>query len=87
MNRELFWIINLVSSLTRILIVRCSRCRAKIFRYLKVGSGKLWHCWKSRILEDYSKHQGEKILCSKCGNLIGLEKKSYIKLIKGSYKY
>ena len=73
--------------MARILIVRCSRCRTKIFKYLKVGSGKLWHCWKSKILEDYSVRENEKVSCPKCGLVIGFEKKDHIKLIKGRYKY
>ncbi len=81
----LLWIVGV--SMARIIIVRCSRCRAKIFRYLKVGSGKLWHCWKNRILDDYSKRQGDRVLCPKCGSLIGIEKKNYVKLVKGAYRY
>ncbi len=54
---------------------------------MKKSPGKLWHCWKSNILRDYSKRQGDKVLCPKCGNIIGIEKKAYIKLIKGTYRY
>ena len=71
----------------RVLIVRCGKCRAKIFKYYKSGSGRLWHCWKSKIIEDYSIRNGDKVICPKCGNIIGLEKKDHIKLIKGEYKY
>ncbi|MEX0567587.1 MAG: hypothetical protein Q6363_000300 [Candidatus Njordarchaeota archaeon] len=73
--------------MSRILIVRCSKCRTKIFKYMKVGSGRLWHCWKSKILEDYSIRRGEQVVCPKCGSIIGIEKKAYIKLIKGAYSY
>ena len=71
--------------MSRIIIVRCKKCRAKIFKYYKAGSGRLWHCWKNRIIEDYSIHDGDKIKCPKCGETIGIEKKEYIKLIKGKY--
>ncbi len=70
----------------KILTVRCSKCGAKIFRYLKVGEGQLWHCWKNRILEDYSIHDGEEIRC-RCGSLIGVDVGVYIKLRRKAVYY
>jgi hypothetical protein len=61
------------------LIIKCARCKIKIFRYIKIGSGKLWHCWKDRIVEDSSIRDGKNIKC-KCGNIIGIDEVKWIKL-------
>jgi len=61
------------------LTIKCARCNQKIFRYVKIGKGKLWHCWKGRIVEDFSIHSGKNVFC-KCGNLIGVDEGKWIKL-------
>ena len=66
------------------LIIKCARCKQKIFRYVKIGKGKLWHCWKNRIIEDFSIHDRKIIKC-KCGKVIGIEEKNWIKLKQHSY--
>ena len=70
-----------------VMTIRCSRCNKKVFKYYKKCPGKLWHLWKNNILEDNSKREREKVLCPRCGSIIGIEKKAYIKLIKGAYTY
>ncbi len=59
--------------------IKCAKCKRKVFKYIKIGKGKLWHCWKDRIIEDLSIHNENNILC-KCGNLIGIDEKKWIKL-------
>jgi len=71
---------------TKILIIRCSSCDKEIFKYLKIGKGKVWHCWKGRIIEDYSGHEGKEIRC-KCGNLVGIDEGKWIKLKQHAIKY
>jgi len=66
------------------LTIKCSRCKQKIFRYVKIGKGKVWHCWKDRIIEDFSIHDGKKVLCE-CGNLIGIDEDKWIKLKQHSF--
>jgi len=61
------------------LTIKCARCNQKIFRYVKIGNGKLWHYWKGRIVEDLSIHDGKSVSC-KCGNLIGVDEGKWIKL-------
>ena len=61
------------------LIIKCAGCKRKIFRYVKIGKGKLWHCWKDRIVEDLSNHDGKNIKCV-CGNIIGIDEVKWIKL-------
>jgi len=61
------------------LTIRCNQCGKAIFIYVKIGKGKVWHCWKKRILENYSNQNGKKIQCE-CGNLIGIDHGIFIKL-------
>jgi hypothetical protein len=66
------------------LIIKYQRCKRKIFRYVKRGTGKLWRCWKDRIVEDFSIHDGKNITCM-CGNQIGLDEEQWIKLKQHSF--
>jgi hypothetical protein len=61
------------------MIIKCNRCNNKVIKYVKIGKGKLWHCWKERIIEDLSIHDGKIIKCS-CGNIIGKDEDKWIKL-------
>ncbi len=65
------------------MIIKCSKCNKKIFKYIKIGKGRLLHCWKDRIVENSSKVDKKNIRCS-CGNLIGIDEGNYIKLKKNS---
>jgi len=64
--------------------VKCARCKSKIFKYLKVGRGRILHCWKGRIIEDYSVRNGSEIKCQ-CGNLIGIDEGKWIKMKQRSF--
>ena len=66
--------------------IKCARCKRKIFRYIKIGEGRLLHCWKARIVEDYSVHDGKKVKCQ-CGNLIGIEREKWIKMKQHTFTY
>lgn len=68
------------------LTIRCSKCKAKIFRYLKVGKGRVIRCYKSRISRDHSVRDGTKVLC-RCGNLIGNDAGNYIKMRKNAFSH
>jgi hypothetical protein len=68
------------------IIIKCAKCKTKIFKYIKIGKGKLLCCLKDRIIEDYSIHDGKNIKC-KCGNIIGFDKEKSIKLKQDSFTY
>jgi len=68
------------------IIVKCAKCKRKIFRYLKLGKGKLWHCWKDRIIEDKSTREENEIKC-RCGNLVGIDEGKWIKMKQHSFTY
>ena len=66
--------------------IRCAKCKKKIFKYKKIGKGRLWHCWQDRIIENYSVREGNKIKC-RCGNVIGIDEGKWIKMKHHSYNY
>ena len=65
------------------IIIKCAKCNGKIFKYVKIGKGRLLHCWKDRIAEDLSVHNGNNIECN-CGVIIGIDKGKEIKLKQNS---
>jgi len=67
-------------------IIKCARCKRKIFKYEKIGKGRIWHCWEHRIKEDYSIHKGAEIRCS-CGNLIGIVERKWIKMKQNAFEF
>lgn len=68
------------------IVIKCVKCKRKVFKYLKIGKGRLWHCWKERIIEDYSVKDGNEVKCQ-CGNVIGVNKGKYIKIKQNSFTY
>jgi len=66
--------------------VKCVKCKGKILRYKKIGKGRLWHCWKDRIVEDYSVRDGDKVKCL-CGNLIGIDEGKWIKMKQHTFVF
>ena len=70
------------------LLIRCSACKAKLWRYDKIGQGEVLRCHKERIKKviTSSRQEGDKILCP-CGKEIGIDKGSYIKMIAKAFTY
>lgn len=68
------------------IVIKCARCKGKIFKYVKVGKGRLLHCWKGRIVEDYSVRDGSEIKCQ-CGNLIGIDEGRWVKMKQSAFIY
>ena len=64
--------------------IKCAKCRSKIFKYKKIGKGRILRCYKSRIIEDYSTHEGNQIKCS-CGELIGIDEGGFIKMKQNGF--
>jgi hypothetical protein len=52
------------------LTIRCGCCKSKVFKYLKIGKGRVLTCWKDKIKKDYSIREGDTVRCQ-CGNVIG----------------
>jgi hypothetical protein len=66
--------------------IKCAKCKHKVFRYIKIGKGRVLHCWKSRIVKDYSIHDGNEVKCQ-CGNLIGIDEGHWVKMRQHSFIY
>jgi len=66
------------------LTLKCARCGRKLFKYEKIGKGKLLHCWKNRILEDHSVANGREVRCE-CGCLVGLDEGRWIKMKRHAF--
>jgi len=61
------------------IILRCAKCKRKIFKYRKIGKGKLLLCWKARLIEDYTLRKQNEVRCE-CGNLIGVVERKWIQM-------
>ena len=69
------------------LILKCSACRKKLWRYDKIGPGEVLRCHKDRIIRWYKVTvDGSRIHCQ-CGNNIGIDKGSYYKMIAKTFTY
>ena len=67
------------------LVIRCAACKAKLWKYDKIGQGEVLRCHRDRIKKTYtSKESGNKVRCP-CGKNIGIDKGSYIKMISKAF--
>ncbi|MFY1111176.1 MAG: hypothetical protein AB3K77_05785 [Methanosarcinaceae archaeon] len=69
------------------IVIKCARCKTKIFKYLKVGKGKVLRCFEERIVEDSSLREEGQLKCPKCGNLIGVEEEKWVKMNRSGFTY
>jgi len=67
------------------LTIKCSACKAKIFKYKKIGKGRVLNCYKERISKDYSKRKENKIKCKKCGKVIGIDQGKRIRMKQSAF--
>jgi len=69
------------------LTIRCAACKCKLWKYEKIGKGEVLRCYKNRITREYDyRQEGDKVLCL-CGKEIGIDKGSFIKMIKKGFVY
>ncbi len=66
--------------------IKCAKCKAKLFRYLKMGKGQVRHLWPDRIVEDFSIRNGSEVKC-RCGNIIGKDEKKWIKVKQSAFTH
>lgn len=70
------------------LTIKCAKCKAKIMKYKKIGSGRVLRCYKERITRVYDgRMERDKLKCQNCGNIIGLLKGSYIEMNSDAFIY
>lgn len=69
------------------LTIRCAACKSKLWKYEKIGKGEVLRCHKNRIERMYDvQKQDDKVLCA-CGNIVGIDKGQYIKMMKKGFIY
>lgn len=69
------------------LLLKCSACKSKLWKYDKIGKGEVLRCHKDRIGKFFQKtEKANKILC-KCGKAIGIDKGSHYKMIAKAFTY
>jgi hypothetical protein len=66
------------------MMIKCSRCKGKLLKYIKIGSGQVIRCWKDRIIEDHCVYDKKNVVCT-CGQIIGIDNGPYIKMKKNTF--
>lgn len=71
------------------LVIRCSHCKNKLWKYDKIGKGSVLRCHKARIMQWYDEPmlQGDKICCSQCNRAIAIDKGSFYKMDPRAFIY
>jgi len=70
------------------LTIKCSKCKNKLFKYEKVGSGRVLRCWKNKITRTYNiKVVEDKLFCAECDNLIGRIDDKKVDMISEAFTY
>lgn len=69
------------------LIIKCSACKNKLWKYDKIGHGHVVRCHKDRISKWYkAETSGHKIHCT-CGKEIGIDKGGHYRMIANAFTH
>ena len=68
------------------IIIKCDHCKRKIFKYNKIGKGRVLRCYRSRIVKYYSIQNNENVQCV-CGQIIGVDEGKWIKMKQNAFEY
>jgi len=70
------------------LIIKCGKCKTKLFKYKKIGEGKVLRWWKSKITRVYDTEvKNGKLLCGNCSNVIGEVDEKKVDMNSDSFTY
>ncbi|ERJ12697.1 hypothetical protein [Haloplasma contractile] len=70
------------------LTIKCAKCKTKIIKYKKIGTGKVLKCFISRIKRYYDGEiKNDHLICGKCGNQIGKLEDEYFKMNQSAFTY
>ncbi|MFW6414898.1 MAG: hypothetical protein ACOCZ2_01160 [Thermodesulfobacteriota bacterium] len=69
------------------LTIHCSECKRKLYKYRKVGSGKVLRCHKSRITRTYNADFAAEGIWCRCGQRIGIDKGSFYKMVPNAFTH
>ena len=62
------------------LIIRCSGCKAKLWKYKKIGPGKVLRCHKTRITRHFEVQERDGALVCPCGREIATDMGRFYKM-------
>lgn len=70
------------------LTIKCAKCKTKLFKYKKIGQGRVLRCWKSKITRLYDGQvKGKNFICSSCGNIIAEVKSDRLDMNSDAFTY
>ncbi|MFW5961463.1 MAG: hypothetical protein ACOCRV_00500 [bacterium] len=70
------------------LTVKCAKCKTKLFKYKKIGRGRVLRCWKSKITRLYDGEvDGKNFVCASCGNIIAEIKADRLEMNRDQFTY
>ena len=69
------------------LLIRCAGCNRKLWKYNKIGTGKVLRCYKSRMTRIYNIETKENVVRCVCGKRIGIDKGRYIQMLTRSFTH
>jgi len=70
------------------LTIKCAKCKTKLFKYKKVGQGKVLRCWKSKITRLYDGEvSGRDFVCGHCRNVIAEIKDDRLEMNSDAFTY
>ena len=73
--------------MSALLVLRCSACKRKLWKYDKIGSCELLRCHKDRITNVYGfEEEWGRARCL-CGQTFGIDKGTYYKMIAKAFTY
>lgn len=74
-----------------ILTIKCAKCKSKVLKYKKIGSGQVLRCWESKIRHIYGELSNDKLYCPDCKNLMGTVKtdreENYVKMEQSQFTF
>ncbi len=69
------------------LTLRCAACKAKLWKYDKIGKGEVLRCHKERITKVYQYTAREGKVYCQCDKEIGIDKGGHYKMIAKNFIY
>jgi hypothetical protein len=69
------------------LVIKCATCKRKLWKYDKIGQGKVLRCHKERMTKIYGVVKKEDKIRCLCGKDIGIDRGGHIKMIAKAFTY
>lgn len=71
------------------LTIKCAYCKTKLYKYLKIGKGKVLRCHKDRIKKIYNMPiiDGEDVKCPNCEKTFAKNTEKFFDMNKDGFTY